>query len=98
VNLQSDEEVFINFLENLAIVVLRKLDFFNIYMRNLAEEVGEDEADRVEPEILKFISSMDPIFFLTKRELDMGKIIASSELKDIDRKKIGELIADSLRL
>ncbi len=96
--MQSDEEVFINFLENLAIVVLRKLDFFNIYMRNLAEEVGEDEADRVEPEILKFISSMDPIFFLTKRELDMGKIIASSELKDIDRKKIGELIADSLRL
>lgn len=96
--MQSDEEVFINFLENLAIVVLRKLDFFNIYMRNLAEEVGEDEADRVEPEILKFISSMDPIYFLTKRELDIGKIIASSELKDIDRKKIGELIADSLRL
>lgn len=96
--MQSDEEVFINFLENLAIVVLRKLDFFNIYMRNLAEEVGEDEADRVEPEILKFISSMDPIYFMTKRELDIGKIIASSELKDIDRKKIGELIADSLRL
>ena len=96
--MQSDEEVFINFLENLAIVVLRKLDFFNIYMRNLAEEVGEDKADRVEPEILKFISSMDPIYFMTKRELDIGKIIASSELKDIDRKKIGELIADSLRL
>lgn len=96
--MQSDEEVFINFLENLAIVVLRKLDFFNIYMRNLAEEVGEDEADRVEPEILKFISSMDPIYFMTKRELDIGNIIASSELKDIDRKKIGELIADSLRL
>ena len=94
----SDEEKFKNFLENLAIVILRKLDFFNIYMKNLAEKVGEDEAGRVEPEILKILSSMDPIFFLSKRELDMGRIIASTELKDIEGRKIGEVIAESLRL
>ena len=94
----SDEEKFKNFLENLAIVILRKLDFFNIYMKNLAEEVGEDEAGRVEPEILIILSSMDPIFFLSKREMDMGRIIASTELNDIEGRKIGEVIAESLRL
>jgi hypothetical protein len=96
--MENDEEKFENFLENLAIVILRKLDFFNIYMKNLAEEVGVDEASRVEPEILKILSSMDPIFFLAKRELDMGRIMVSTELRDIERQKIGEVIAESLRL
>ena len=94
----SDNEKFENFLGNVSVIILRKVDFFNIYMKNLSGEVGEEEAGRVEPMILKALSMMEPGLFLSKRELEMGCIIASTELKDINRKKIGEMISEALNL
>ncbi len=96
--MENEDEKFENFLENVSVIILRKIDFFNIYMKNLADEAGKEVAGRVEPDILKIISSMEPEYFLSKRELELGSIIASTELSDIDRNKIGEMISKSLHL
>ena len=94
--MDSDEEKFENFLKNISVIIMRKIAFFKIYMKTLADEVGEVEAKHLDPDILKTLSSMDPQFFVSKKELEAGSIIASTELEDIDRKKIGEIISESL--
>jgi hypothetical protein len=91
--MKSDEEIFGNLLINLSVIILRKIDFFNIYTKELAATVEESEIYDITPRILDILATMDSFLFMSKEELDLGTLIDSTQLGDLDREKIGNEIS-----
>ncbi len=88
-----------NFAENLAIISSRKLDFLKIFIEAL--KMDPESKGAVTPsliyEIRQIIASLDPLLFLTQKERQEGRLYLSTQLKDLDERKIGEEIYKRMR-
>ena len=96
--MDSEELIFRNFMKNMAVITLRKLDFAKIFIIMLSEEIGKQEAEENTPKIIEIVGSLDYMLFLSEMENKVKQIIVGTKIDDLDRKKIGEIISEKLHL
>ncbi|MEM0136445.1 MAG: hypothetical protein QXU18_14660 [Thermoplasmatales archaeon] len=96
--MHNEELVFKNLMENLAMIAIRKLDFVKIFINRLSEEIGKHEAAENTPKIIEIIGLLDPLLFLSEREIRLNQIIANTQLDELNREYIGKMISEKLQL
>ncbi len=94
----ENREPLENFLRNSNIIFARKLNFLVIFLERLKPQAKEGIIPEDLTKIAKIISLLDPVMFLSKKELDYKCIILNTKLEELDREKIGYEIAKRLGL
>jgi hypothetical protein len=85
-----------NFSENFVIISSRKTDFLTRFIEKLKSESEE----RIQPdtisEVVHIVASLDPLLFVSQKEIKEGHLHLDTKLEDLDREKIGEEIAKKM--
>ena len=85
-----------NFSENYIIISSRKIDFVVKFIKNLASEKGIILSPDAISRIVDIVAKLEPILFLSPRELKENRIYLNTPMEELDRNRIGEKIADGL--
>ncbi len=82
-----------NFSKNFVIISSRKTDFLTRFIEKLKSESEERLQPDTISEVVQILASLDPLLFVSSKELTDGHLYLGTSLEELDRKKIGEEIA-----
>ncbi|MFG1449599.1 MAG: hypothetical protein AAE983_03030 [Thermoplasmataceae archaeon] len=81
-----------NFSENFVIMSSRKTDFLTRFIEKLKSDSEEPISPDIISEVVHIVATLDPLLFVSPKELANGHLYLSTSLEELDRKKIGEEI------
>ena len=96
IKMEDADDRDMNFSENFVIISSRKTDFLTRFIEKLKFESKERITPDIISEIVHVVASLDPLLFVSPKELREGHLYLDTSLEDLDRDKIGEQIADRL--
>ena len=95
--MKDEEDGNMNFSENLLIISSRKAEFLYKFIERLKKEDDESLTPTAISEIVGIVASLDPLLFVSPKELKEKRLFLDTTLEDIDRGKIGNTIAEKIK-
>ncbi len=92
----NEEDREMNFSENFLIISSRKADFLTKFIDRLRREDSETLSPSTISEIVGIVAFLDPLLFVSPKELKDGHLHLETTLEELDREKIGNEIADRI--
>ncbi len=86
-----------NFIENFVIISSRKMDFLTGLIRKLKSNPEVPTSPDTISEIVSIVASLDPLLFVSPKEIEERHLYLGTLLEDLDRKKIGEEIEKRMK-
>lgn len=81
-----------NFSENFVIISSRKTDFLTGLIKELKPTPEVHIPPHIISEIVHIVASLDPLLFVSSKELKDGHLYLGTLLEELNREKIGEEI------
>ncbi|WMT53238.1 hypothetical protein [Ferroplasma acidiphilum] len=86
-----------NFSENFVIISSRKMDFLTGLIEKLKSNPEAPTSPDIISEIVRIVASLDPLLFVSPKEIEERHLYLGTLLEDLDRKKIGEEIEKRMK-
>lgn len=85
-----------NLAENFVIISSRKIDFLTKFIEKLKSENKKKITPDFISEAVHIVASLDPLLFISQKELRDGHLYLETSLEKLDREKIGKEIAEQI--
>ena len=91
--MEDTHDRYMNFSENFVIISSRKTDFLSIFINKMRSENMETMTPNLISYLVEVVASLDPLLFVSPKEIKDGHLYLDTSLEELNREKIGEEIA-----
>ncbi len=93
ISIEDTNDRDMNFSENFVIISSRKTDFLSIFINNMKSENNKTMTPNLISYMVRVVASLDPLLFVSPKEIKDGHLYLETSLEELNREKIGEEIA-----
>ena len=93
ISIEDTNDRDMNFSENFIIISSRKTDFLSIFINNMKSENNKTMTPNLISYMVRVVASLDPLLFVSPKEIKDGHLYLETSLEELNREKIGEEIA-----
>ena len=95
-NEEEENDKDMNFSENFLIISSRKLDFLSVLVNILRTKQDKNITPETITTLVETVAELDPLLFISAKELREGHLLWSTSLEDLDRERLGNEVESRL--
>ena len=91
--MEDTHDRYMNFSENFVIISSRKTDFLDVFINKMKSQNDKAITPNIILYLVGVVASLDPLLFVSPKEIKDGHLYLDTSLEELNREKIGEEIA-----